>query len=202
MMNLTSILKFARFYQLYQWLVGAHKYQHLFTNEYICYQSGQKVLDIGCGPADILNILPTNVDYTGIDISENYILKAKQTWPDKTFIQGDIADCEFPVDDNSFDTVIFIGVQHHVPNEVVAQMLRFAYRKLKNGGRMLSLEPVYTEKQGVLERFIMGSDRGKFIRTADEYQMLTNQVFSDNRYEIIRGTMNIPFTIMITEAEK
>ncbi len=201
-MNLTHILKFARFYQLYQWLVGAHKYQHLFNHEYICYQSDEKVLDIGCGPADILNILPPSVDYTGIDISEDYIQKARQTWPDKTFIQGDIADSKFPVEDNSFDTVFFIGVQHHLPDEVVSEMLRFAYRKLKKGGRMLSLEPVYTEKQGILERFIMRSDRGKFIRTADEYQKLTKRVFSDNRYEIIRGTMNIPFTIMITEAEK
>ncbi len=201
-MNFKSVLGFAWVYQLYQWLVGAHKYLRLFAEDYILYREGEKILDIGCGPADILKFLPPNARYTGIDLSRDYILKAREAHPGKTFIQGDIASPDFPLEDETFDTVFFIGVQHHLPDEVVAKMLNFGFRKLKKGGRMLSLEPVYAGRQGLLERFIMRNDRGKFIRTVEEYQALTNPVFKKNRFEVIPGTMNIPFTIIITQAKR
>ena len=69
------ILSIAWVYQFYQWLVGAHKYVRLFADEYIKYKDGQKILDIGCGPADIIKYLAANVDYTGIDLSPQYINK-------------------------------------------------------------------------------------------------------------------------------
>lgn len=202
MHKIKNILSFTQVYQLYQWLVGAQKYTRLFAHEYIRYQTGQKILDIGCGPADILKHLPKDVDYTGLDINPDYIIKAQKKYPDKLFLAGNIEDACFPLKDESFDTIFFIGVQHHLNDESVTKILRFARGKLKDGGRLLALEPVRTPGQRFIERWFMNNDRGKFIRNEHSYQQLTQEVFPRMKTEIIPNTMNIPFTIIITEAFK
>jgi len=197
-----QILNFAKVYQLYQWLVGANKYNRMFANEYIKYIDGQSILDIGCGPADILRYLPLDVDYTGIDLSKQYVAKARIAHPRQKFICGDIGHPDFPLVDHLFDTVFLIGVQHHLTDEVVQTMFEFAQRKLKPGGRILCLEPVCTSEQGVIERWFMRNDRGKYIRDESGYINLMRTHFKEIKTEIKHHTMNIPFTIIILEASK
>jgi SAM-dependent methyltransferase len=197
-----KLLSFAWIYQLYQWLVGANKYSRLFADEYIRYIDGQSILDIGCGPADILHYLPLDADYTGIDLSQHYVAKARIAHPKQRFICGDIGDPDFPLPDQLFDTVFLIGVQHHLDDEVVHTMFEFAQRKLKPGGRMLCLEPVWISGQGVIERWFMRNDRGKYIRDESGYVNLMRAHFKETRADIKPHTMNIPFTIIIMEASK
>jgi len=50
---------------------------------------GDKVIDIGCGSAEVLRYLP-DVDYIGIDINPDYIAFARRTYGNKgTFLVGD-----------------------------------------------------------------------------------------------------------------
>lgn len=197
-----QILSLAWIYQLYQWLVGANKYTRLFAHKYIRYQKGQKILDIGCGPADILAQLPLDVDYTGIDLSSKYISRAQQSHPHQTFICGDIGNPDFPLDNERYDTVFLIGVQHHLTDAIVDKMFAFAYQKLKPGGRMLCLEPVYCAGQGAIEKMFMRNDRGKYIRTEAGYLALMQKQFNHVESEIRPNTMNIPFTVVILQAQK
>lgn len=197
-----NILNSAWAYQLYQWLAGANKYKRFFADKYIRYEGGQKILDIGCGPADMLEFLPRNTEYTGIDSSPDYIAKAKIRYPGVKLICGDITNPLFYLEDCSFDTVFLIGVLHHCSDEETYKMLMYAFRKMKKGGRLLSLEPVYTGNQNKLELSIMKYDRGKFIRNITDYQKHISKVFLNCRYEVFTNTMNIPFTIIITTGEK
>ena len=43
---------------------------------------GDKVIDIGCGSAEVLRYLP-DVDYIGIDINPDYIAFARRTYGSK-----------------------------------------------------------------------------------------------------------------------
>ena len=199
---MTDILKFAGIYQFYQWLAGAGKYNRLFANCYLRYTQDQKILDLGCGPADILKFLPKDCDYTGIDLNPDYIAKARKKYRDKSFFIGDINNPDFIMEDGIFDTVFCIGVQHHLPDTEVDNLLKFAFNMLKKGGRLLTLEPVYCGSQGRLELFIRKKDRGKFIRTPEDYMLLTNKVFKGSSYKIICNAMTIPFTIIIITGEK
>lgn len=202
MQKLTQILKLAKVYQLYQWLVGAHKYTRLFARQYIRYQDRQKILDIGCGPADILKYLPPNVAYTGIDLSEDYIRDARKQYPDMHFVCANITDNDLTLKDEPFDTIFCIGVQHHLNDSEMEEMLHFAWSRLKSGGRWLSLEPVRTPQQGRIEKWFMDNDRGKYIRTAEGYKAIYDRVFEGTKQTILTKTMNIPFTIIITEVVK
>ncbi len=200
--KITRILSYAGVYQLYQWIVGAGNYTQLFAESYIRYQPNNKVLDVGCGPADILKYLHKEVNYTGIDLNKHYIEKARSKYPQHKFIVGDLESPDFPIEDASFDTIFMVGVQHHLDDEILKILTRQINEKLKKGGRFLYLEPVRTSHQGKVERWFMNNDRGKYIRSAEHYQSITKLLFPNNRQEIIQGTMNIPFTIIISESIK
>lgn len=202
MQQITRILKLAKVYQLYQWLVGAHKYTRLFARQYIRYQEEQKILDIGCGPADILKYLPSDVAYCGIDLSEDYIRDARKQYPNMRFVCANVADDDFVLMDELFDTVFCVGVQHHLNDKEMEAVLRFAWSRLKSGGRWFSLEPVRSPQQGRIERWFMDNDRGKYIRSAEAYKVINERVFENARYTVLAKTMNIPFAIIITEALK
>ncbi len=62
--------------------MGDNSFYPMYINEYIRPKKGDKILDFGCGPADILKFL-TDVDYVGIDSNERYIQSAKQKYGSK-----------------------------------------------------------------------------------------------------------------------
>ena len=73
-------------------------------------ESGDSVLDVGCGFADFKGWFERQggqLDYTGIDLSPDLLDKAKQRHSDATLHEGDLFDMAF--DDQSFDWVILSG---------------------------------------------------------------------------------------------
>ena len=75
--RLSSLLSFPAGYRLFRWMVGGESAWKIYLAEYVKPVPGDKILDIGCGPADVLNYLPA-VNYTGLDISPEYICSAKK----------------------------------------------------------------------------------------------------------------------------
>ena len=72
--------------------LGADKAITRYVNEALQPKSGMKMLDVGCGPANVLPYLPP-LDYTGIDLNEKHIAYARQRHGDRgRFIVGNAAD--------------------------------------------------------------------------------------------------------------
>jgi len=93
------------------------------------------VLDIGCGTGRIRQVLPDNLDYTGLDNSPELLEVAKRRYPNNKFIQADARELPFP--DKSFDAVLVIATVHHfLKKEERLAVLKEARRVLKNGGRL------------------------------------------------------------------
>lgn len=75
---------------------------------------GISVLDIGCalgGLASVLSEHLTRFEYTGVDISENMIERAKQKYPSHRFYAIKEADLSVLADER-FDLVVCLGVLH------------------------------------------------------------------------------------------
>ena len=73
---------------------------------------GKKILDIGCGLGNLLEHLKEihkNPDYTGVDILEEMIEKARRSHPEAEFHQGDIF-AEKHFENNQFHTVYSSGI--------------------------------------------------------------------------------------------
>ena len=78
-----AVLSIPFIYSTFQYLMGARDIWRYLANDVLHVTSSDCVLDIGCGPADLLAYLPENVTYWGFDISEEYINKARLRYRDK-----------------------------------------------------------------------------------------------------------------------
>jgi len=74
--GLYFLLTLPSVYRLFSTIVLGDGYR-IYISEYVRPVPGEKVLDIGCGPGDILENLPA-VDYLGFDINPKYVEAAKK----------------------------------------------------------------------------------------------------------------------------
>jgi len=105
----------------------------------------EKVLDLGCGTGRLYEIFSAqggsasggkNIDYTGIDFSENLVRIAKGKYGDR-FVVGDILS--LPFSDNYFDSVWAVAVLHHIPmKKLRKRALGEIKRVLRPGGRIIA----------------------------------------------------------------
>lgn len=81
-------------------------------------RKGEKFLEVGCGSGYFYNFLRkmAEVEYTGVDTSDQMLTIAKMTYPGIDFRKGDGYHLDFP--DDSFDAVAAIDVLQHVPDIV------------------------------------------------------------------------------------
>ena len=196
-----KILELPFLYTLFTSLSGSNKGMTTFVNNYIKPKKGDKILDIGCGPANIINYF-SNVDYTGFDISENYINSAKEKYGDKgkffcTAIKPDVIK-----DESIYDIAIASGVIHHLTNKEAEDLFGLAYKTLKPGGKLVTLDGCYTKKQSLIKKFILSQDRGKYVRIKDEYKQLAQTYFQSINIFLIEDLLNIPYTHIIMECTK
>ena len=135
------------------------------------------MLDIGCGPGNLANFLPNHVHYFGLDISSNYIESASKRFAGlkhAKFMLGtaaDFSDSEYLVDE-SIDVAVIHGVLHHVEDEVAEEMFALARKKLKRGGKMVVLEPVWIDGQSPIRKWVMSKDRGNNIKRDHDWDDL------------------------------
>ena len=179
-------------YSTFQNIMGAHSVRTTLVNEFIRPKVGITVLDIGCGPADILDFLP-DVDYYGFDISEAYIAKAKNKFGLKgRFYKQELTQSS--VDKlPQVDIVLALGLLHHLDDESAKVVLQLAHQALKSGGRLLTFDPCFDAEQNFISRFLVRMDRGQNVRTKAEYTSIAREVFESSRIEV-RHRAWIPYT--------
>src|SRR5260370_35486083 len=85
----------------------------IYVSEYVQPVPGEKLLDIGCGPGDILEDLPA-VDYLGFDISPKDVEAAQKRFGHRgRFFCGDVGLTLMDQEAASFDLVGATGGLHH-----------------------------------------------------------------------------------------
>ena len=102
-------------------------------------RKGDKVLDLGCGPASLWPYLTRikNVEFVGADVSPKMIIEAKKLYPKGKFM---VADSEnLPFQDEAFDIVICSSVLHHLPSP--QKTFKEIRRVLKPYGKLIGREP-------------------------------------------------------------
>jgi len=66
-------------FETYQALIGAPSCYHRIIREYVKAVAGEAVLDVGRGTGVSLDSLPQPIAYTGVDLSDSYIERARAT---------------------------------------------------------------------------------------------------------------------------
>lgn len=195
-------LKMPFLYNLFQGVVGGNALRRRIIRNRVRARPGDKVIDIGCGPAQALQSLP-DVEYFGFDIDPDYIAFARQTHGDKgTFVVGDTRSLQGDSRFKDADIVIAISVLHHLDDEEAADCIRFAYDALKSGGRLICHDACWIPNQGAVSKWIMSRDRGRNIRTEQQFRQLAGSVFKSVQTWVDTKPMRIPYVTIVLECEK
>lgn len=193
----SKILSLPSAYRLFRRLVGGEGACQAYLNEYVRPRAGEKVLDIGCGPADMLSHL-SGVDYLGLDISPEYIEAARKRFGTRgRFYCGDVGLATIEKERGTFSLAMAIGVLHHLDSETAAKLFSLARLALRPGGRLVTYDGCFAPKQSGIARWMLNHDRGKFVRTRSEYEKLASFCFSKVDSDLRHDLLNIPYTHLI-----
>jgi SAM-dependent methyltransferase len=168
----SAILSRPAGYRLFRWMMGGESAWKIYLADYVKPVRGEKILDIGCGPADILDYLP-EVNYTGLDLSADYIRSAKRRFGSRgRFLCGDVGLVSFEAERGDFDLVLAMGVIHHLNDAQAARLFELARRRLRPAGRLMTYDGCYVPQQLRVVHWLLASDRGKFVRQREDYLKL------------------------------
>lgn len=203
--GIRSLLTRPWVYNAYQNLVGATRGRKWVSEHFWRARPGQKIVDIGCGPGNVIQHLPRGVRYVGFDISEEYIGHARRTFAgdsDKTFIVGSADDfiATLPEPMRNADLVIMSGLLHHLDDNEALTALKLARKTLSPQGRLVALEGTFLVRQTRLSRWFVGLDRGRNVRTEPAWKELVGQVFDHFDTCILTGLDRTPYTYIVLEA--
>lgn len=195
--DMRFILEFPNIYRLFCSIVGGNA-RSVYVKRYVRAMDGDSILDIGCGLGDVLEYLP-RVEYLGFDMNRRYIKKAAQRFGDRgTFVCRKLSrelSQELPM----FNIILATGILHHLDNIETEQLFELARSKLKPGGRLVTMDGCYMSGQSKMAAFILSKDRGKHVRTKDQYLNLASKFFKNVQTSICDDLIRIPYTYIIME---
>lgn len=195
--RLFPLLSHPVLYRLFQQWVGVEHAREIYLAEYANPVPGEKILDLGCGPGDILDYLP-EVNYTGLDLSPEYIRAARERFGSRgRFRCADLGVATIEGEQESFDLVMAIGVLHHLDDVHAGRLFALARRALYPGGRLVTYDGCYVPGQSPVARWLLARDRGQFVRTQDEYVRLASTHFSTVQPILRHDLLRIPYTHLI-----
>lgn len=196
--GLNRFLESPGIFDFWQQITGAEKWKRRIIREYVKPFSGARILDIGCGTGAILKHIDKNLNtnYVGCDLNAGYIKHAKEKFKDR----GKYYCCNannLPDKESDFDFILCIAILHHLDDRTSLQLVDTVKNKLKPEGLFLIAEPVWTDNQSQFEKYLMKKDRGKNIKTENEYLLLVDGKFSVVKSMIISDSHYIPWSVNI-----
>jgi SAM-dependent methyltransferase len=194
-----SVLSRPLVYEAWSSIVGGRKGRAMLVAEHVRPAAGDRILDLGCGPGELLDFLPDDADYVGIDISPDYVARARErSGPRAQFRVGDATAID--PDLGVFDLVVAFGVLHHLDDAHARLLFEGASAALRRGGRVITVDPAVTRHQSRAARAVITRDRGRHVRTPQAYRALAPSLF-DIGTTVRSDVLRIPYTHCVLECQ-
>jgi SAM-dependent methyltransferase len=194
-----SVLARPGVYELWSRLVGGEHGRTALLEQYARPQPDERILDLGCGPGELLAYLPHGVDYLGVDLSADYIARARERHGDRA--QFEVGDAtKFDLAGRArFGLVLAFGVVHHLDDRQAQGLFEGAGRALSSGGRLVTVDPVFAEGQSRLAQAIIERDRGQHVRDEEGYASIARAAFENVAVTIRHDLLRIPYSHCVLE---
>jgi cyclopropane fatty-acyl-phospholipid synthase-like methyltransferase len=200
--GLRAALSHPALYILFGRMMGLSEKYRMYISRFIKPFPGMRILDIGCGPAAILNFLPVDVDYTGYDVNPSYIAYAKRKFRHRAVFYNQAVSNMTLTDPRLFDVVLADGLCHHLNDTEAANVFEIGHMNLKNNGFMLTIDPVFTKNQSKISKLITQFDRGQHVRYGEEYKQIASSYFSKIHTHIFDHVGRLPLIGCILKCMK
>jgi SAM-dependent methyltransferase len=201
-LDLRRVLALPWAYRTFIRLIGSEEKRARYYREFLGARPGDRVLDIGCGPADVLSYLPP-VEYYGFDMNPSYIDSARERYGDRgSFYCRRVSRDAIDDVGGQFDLVLATSVLHHLDDDEARALFDLAYNALRPGGRLISCDGCYVPGQNPLARLIISTDRGRHVRDEANYVRLARQVFENVTATIREDLSRIPYTYILLECRR
>jgi len=195
--SIRSVLAIPAVYNLWWNVVGGPAWAKVLVSEYLRPRVGARILEIGCGPGTLARFLP-QVEYVGFDVSSKYIEMARKRFPQAQFVCERVSQFSL-AKQQSFDSVLAIGIVHHLDDQEAKQLFQIAHDALKSGGKLITFDGVWTNDQSAVARWLLARDRGEHVRREGEYVKIASEVFANVRANVRHDLLRIPYTHLILE---
>jgi SAM-dependent methyltransferase len=196
--GIRRILSYPAVYDFWSRAVGGRRAQILFVRDHVRPRPDARVLDLGCGTGELLDYLG-GVDYTGVDLSAEYIARARKRYGAAKFLLQDATSVGLPP--RAFDLVLAVGVLHHLDDGAARRLLGIGATALRPDGRMIALDPTLLDGQSPLARFTIARDRGRNVRMPEAYARLAEEFFGAVSIRVRSDLIRIPYTHCVLECE-
>jgi 2-polyprenyl-3-methyl-5-hydroxy-6-metoxy-1,4-benzoquinol methylase len=199
--SLHGFLVFPRIYRGLQSLLRKDGSADIVISTYLGPLQGRRLLDVGCGPGTLLQFVD-QVNFTGIDRNERYIREATSRYGNRgRFILadvGEVAAMGLP----PFDIVTMFGLLHHLDDRQAADLMAAARALLREGGRIVTVDPCFTDRQNPIAYLLARFDRGRNVRRADAYRALAAATFPKVELHVRGDLLRLPYNhaIMVCTA--
>jgi SAM-dependent methyltransferase len=172
--------------------LGADRAITRYIQEILQPKPGMKILDVGCGTANILSYLPP-CDYTGIDLNEKHIAFARQQYGNRgRFVVGNAAN-DLGQEENTFDLINVSALLHHLGDNEAVSLFASLKSLLTANGRIVTIDNVWLPKQRVAVKLINKLDSGINIRTPEGYFGLLSGLGLDLQTYVFNDLLRIPY---------
>lgn len=162
-------------------------------SELIGAQPGMRVLDIGCGTAQILEQLP-EIEYVGIDHNRRYISAAQQRFGSRgAFYLRDVNAFEF-TSFGKFDRVLLLGVLHHLSDDEGARLMVKLAACLTPTGRLITFDNALVKGHHPIATALSKLDRGRYSRSPESYRRIIESNFAVEKEVIRHDLMRVPYS--------
>lgn len=200
--GLRKFLTSPSLYVLFQRLLGGNGVGRFLADNFWKLKGGETVVDIGCASGFVLDYMPNDVNYYGVDISKVYIDAAHRKFSTRgTFLLGtarDLLNNGAGLRQN-VDLVTCNGLLHHLTDDEATDVLETAKQFLRPNGRLVCLEATFLTRQTRLSKEIVGMDRGRYVRSEQEWKDLIARSFDSFSTSVVTGLIRIPYTHIVIQ---
>src|SRR4051812_37211431 len=141
--GLHSVLSVPMVYTLVETMMGALEARKTIIRQIVRPRWGDRILDIGCGPGDVVRYLRPGVEYVGFDENPAYIRTAQRRYGHRAVFRCDRVHSKILEEEGSFDIVFAFGMLHHLDDSEALDLFRLAFQALASRGASVHIGRIF-----------------------------------------------------------